>query len=535
VSATLGSVLPNRIGRYEVLGQLATGGMAEILLARLEGPSDFRRAVVIKRILRKYAQTSAFVAMFLDEARIVAKIRHPNVVQVHELGDHEGDVFLVLEYVAGENLSSVLKRATSSREKLEPALVAHVIAEACAGLHAAHELVSEDGKAQNLVHRDVSPQNIFIAYDGHVKLLDFGVALTDERIARTEVGDVKGKFEYMSPEQANGEPLDRRSDIFAMGVVLYELGTGRRLFKRTSHTKTLDAICKEPVIPPSRLVDGFPIPLEAVCMRALSKKPEDRYATSAEMRRDLLEIARELSSPVEALAERMKRLFPDRIKEKEELLRRVSDGDAVAELPPGEVDDDVRVPPVPDAPYAAAGPALQPAAMPGPRTASPWFGATLTAGTALTIIGVALAVRLSRTPPATETVLDTASTSDSAATSAAAPSAPLTSASTSLSASSEVLVHVESRPAGVHVLTDGSERGTTPLDLRIARGESPIMFELRSPGFVTSSQSIVPDADQKLFLALQPSGRATAPRPRGAAAPSKPGPSAAASGFRRFD
>src|SRR4051812_36782820 len=140
------SVLPNQIGRYEVLGQLATGGMAEILLARLSGPSDFRRAVVIKRILPQYAQLSAFVAMFVDEARTIAKIRHPNVVQVQELGEHEGDVFLVLEYVAGENLSSVLKRATANGEKIEPELVAHVIAESCAGLHAAHELVSEDGK-----------------------------------------------------------------------------------------------------------------------------------------------------------------------------------------------------------------------------------------------------------------------------------------------------------------------------------------------------------------------------------------------------
>src|SRR4051794_35816639 len=189
--------------------------MAEILLARLSGPAAFARAVVIKRILRQYAQTETFVTMFLDEARTIAKIRHPNVVQVQELGEDEGELFLVLEYVAGENLSSVLKRSVAVGERLDPLLVAHIVAEACAGLHAAHELVSEDGRHQNLVHRDVSPQNLFVAYDGHVKLLDFGVALTDERVARTEVGDVKGKFEYMSPEQARAEPLDRRSDIFA--------------------------------------------------------------------------------------------------------------------------------------------------------------------------------------------------------------------------------------------------------------------------------------------------------------------------------
>jgi serine/threonine-protein kinase len=512
-------VLPNQIGRYEVLGQLATGGMAEILLARLSGPSDFRRAVVIKRILRQYARTSTFVEMFLDEARVVAKIRHPNVVQVQELGEHEGDVFLVLEYVAGENLSSVLKRSTSASQKMEPELVAHVVAEACAGLHAAHELVSDEGKHQKLVHRDVSPQNIFVAYDGHVKLLDFGVALTEDRIARTEVGDVKGKFEYMSPEQTNGEPLDRRSDIFAMGVVLYELGTGRRLFKRTSHAKTVDAICREPVIPPSRLVDGFPHALEAVCMRALSKKAADRYASAAEMRKELLEIARSLASPVESLAERMQRWFPDRIEEKQELLRRVRDGDPVTRVPQGEVDEHVRIPQVPDA--AAPAPAAAPARRHWP------YGIVLLLLTAASFVA---AVRLSRRA-------DTPSPPDHPALPLAPALPTITPSVTPESPPPEVLVRIESRPPGAHVLAEGADRGTTPLDLRVTRGTLPIVLEVRNPGFHSTSQSVVPDTDQKLLLDLQPLvGRGARPRSN-AAAPVRPAPppSAPASGFRRFD
>ena len=513
-------MVPNRIGRYEVLGQLATGGMAEILLARLEGPSDFRRAVVIKRILRQYAQTSSFVAMFLDEARIIAKIRHPNVVQVHELGEHEGDVFLVLEYVAGENLSSVLKRATSENEKLTPALVAHVVAEACAGLHAAHELVSDTGKVQNLVHRDVSPQNVFVAYDGHVKLLDFGVALTDERSARTEVGDVKGKFEYMSPEQVNGEPLDRRSDIFAMGVVLYELGTGRRLFKRTSHAKTLGAILKEPVIPPSRLVDGFPAALEAVVMRALSKKPEDRYATAAEMRKELLEIARELSSPVESLAERMQRLFPERIAEKNELLRKVRDGDPVAHMPEGEVEEVVRVP-MADAGAELGAPVSVKAASSARLL---WLGAAIGLLVVVTA-AIGLGIRARGTTTRTETP-PTEATTRSEATAASA------SASSSVS-DATVLVHVESRPPGAHVLRGGADQGMTPLDLRLRKGGAAIDIELRATGFAPLVQSVVPDADQKLVLALQPLGRVA--RPRLPATGPKGSPSGASTGFRRFD
>ncbi len=512
-------MLPNRIGRYEVLGQLATGGMAEILLATLSGPSDFRRAVVIKRILRQYAQKSSFVAMFLDEARIVAKIRHPNLVAVQELGEEEGEVFLVLEYVAGENLSSVLKRATAHGEKMDPELVAHVVAEACAGLHAAHELVSEDGRRQNLVHRDVSPQNIFVAYDGHVKILDFGVAITEERVARTEVGDVKGKFEYMSPEQAEGEPLDRRSDIFAMGIVLYELSTGRRLFKRTSVTRALEAITKEPVIPPSRLVDGFPPALEAAIMRALSKKPDDRYATAADMRKDLLEIARALPSPVESLAERMQRWFSDRIVEKNDLLRRVTNGDPLPALPAGEVDEPIRIPNVPDAPA----PDL-PLSSASPRSLRP-LGIALTALTALAalaIVAIALAYR------ARTSSLIVPAGFDVPVASASASAFPSASASAS---ASDILIHIESRPPGAHVLTDGTDQGTTPLDLRVARSAAPIVLELRSQGFAPTSQTIVPDTDPKLLLALQPLGKGSRPRPPATA----PKPSGAPSGFRRFD
>ncbi|MBS2013426.1 MAG: protein kinase [Deltaproteobacteria bacterium] len=499
-----------KIGRYDVLGQLATGGMAEILLARLQGPEGFQRAVVIKRILRQYAQLTDFVAMFLQEARIIAKIRHPNVVMVHELGEDAGEVFLVLEYVAGENLSSVLKRTATANEKLPPTLVAHLVAEACAGLHAAHELVTDEGKSQNLVHRDVSPQNLFLAYDGHVKLLDFGVARTDEQVARTAVGDVKGKLEYMSPEQAKGEPLDRRSDIFAMGIVLYELSTGRRLFKRVNAARTMEAITKEPIVPPSRLVEGFPRDLEAVVMRALAKRPEDRYASAADMRKDLLDIARVESSPVEALAERMKRLFADRIAEKEEMLRKVREGDAITRVPAGEVEANVEVPAVPEPTR--------------PRRVGIAVAALAGVGIAATAIVIARAAASPSPPP------------QAAVSGAAASAAPVLAPSGIASANgapaaSPVLVHVETRPPGASVFVDGEERGATPVDLRLPRGTTPVEVELVRVGFSPISQPIVPDADQKLLLSLTPSSsKATGPRFR----KPKPAPSAT-SGFRRFD
>jgi eukaryotic-like serine/threonine-protein kinase len=509
-------VLPKKIGRYEVLGHLATGGMAEILLARLWGRADFQRAVVIKRILRQYASLGSFERMFLDEARTVAKIRHPNVVQVHELGESDGEAFLVLEYVAGENLSAVLKRALASDGRFEPVLAAHVVSEACAGLHAAHELVSDDGRGQNLVHRDVSPQNLFVSYDGHVKLLDFGVARTDDQQARTEVGDVKGKFEYMSPEQAKGEALDRRSDIFAMGIVLYELSTGRRLFKRVSTARALEAICRDPVIPPSRLVGGYPAALEAVCMRALAKKPSDRYATAADMRRDLLEVARQLPSPVERLAEQMHRWFPERIAEKEEMLRRAGEGRELARLPADEIDEDVVVPAVPDVPERA-----RPA----------WTrGAAGAAAAVLIAAGVTGAARACHAP-------------DPAPVSVSFPDPPPVPAPVP----SEVVVHVASQPSGARVVADGEEQGETPLDLHLSRGETPIAIEVHLGGFGAATETVVPDADQKLLVALTPeapprAGRSPSRRPtrskKAREAAAKAAPEAApsgGSGFRRFD
>lgn len=515
-------MLPKKVGRYEVLGQLATGGMAEILLARLSGAGDFNRAVVIKRILPQYAKRPSFVAMFLDEARTIAKIRHPNVVQVHELGEEEGVLFLVLEFVAGENLSSVLKRSVAAEESLDAGLVAWIVAEACGGLHAAHELVTEDGKRQNLVHRDVSPQNLFVGYDGHVKLLDFGVAITEERMARTEAGDLKGKLEYMSPEHARGEPLDRRSDIFAMGIVLYELGTGRRLFKRTSPARTLSAICNEPIIPPSRLTKNFPKALEDVCMRALAKNPADRFATAAEMRLALLDVARDFASPVEALAERMQRWFPDRIAEKQELLRRVRAGDEVTHVPAGEVEEKVQVPGMPEE----------------PRQTRPVRRKRIAAVAVVAsglIVGVAAAALRAPTRILRATEQQEAETE-------AAPSTVTTAISTSPGSDSnaltgdpasergdKVIVHIESRPPGARVMADGREEGVTPLDIHVDRGDTPIRLELQKAGFSPTIQPIVPDADQKLLFSLRPSVRT-----RVGPLPTKPPPRTPPSGFRRF-
>jgi serine/threonine-protein kinase len=324
--------------------------MAEILLARLVGPSGFERPVVIKRI-RPDLDHAELVSLFLEEARLAAKVRHANVVAVEDLGSDDGAPYLVMEYLEGESLSNVTRRMKARGENLPYGLVAYVLAEACAGLHAAHELRDGNGEPVGLVHRDVSPQNVFVTYDGAIKVVDFGIAKTGAS-AEESPGTVRGKHAYMAPEQIRGEPADRRTDVFALGIVLYEQLTGHRLFKRFNPAAVARAVLTDPIVMPSRAEPSVPKTLEAICMRALSRAPDQRYATAAEMRRELLVAMRELASeePSAELAQLMVEVFSDRISDKRVLLRNVREGSVVDHIPVGDVDVTIEIPGIEDLP-----------------------------------------------------------------------------------------------------------------------------------------------------------------------------------------
>ncbi|HEX6836145.1 MAG TPA: serine/threonine-protein kinase [Polyangia bacterium] len=272
-----------RFGKYDLLALLATGGMAEIWLARVSGMAGFEKLVVIKRLLDKLAIDNEYVEMFLDEARINARLTHSNIVQVLELGQVEGKYFMAMEFVPGLSVSQVGKRATKVLGDVPQEVACGVIAQACSGLHYAHEKTMPDGTPLNIIHRDVSPQNLILTYEGLVKVLDFGIAKADHRQSQTRTGLVKGKFSYMSPEQCLGQGLDRRSDVFALGIVLFELCTSRRLFKRRSTYETYTAITKADVPPPHKLNPKVHEAVEAVIVRALALKPDDRYPTADAM------------------------------------------------------------------------------------------------------------------------------------------------------------------------------------------------------------------------------------------------------------
>jgi serine/threonine protein kinase len=271
-----------RIGRYQLIGKLANGGMAEAYLALSGELPALRSLVVVKRILPHLSRQEQFVRMFLDEARIGALLDHPNIVRIVEVGRDGDDYFLAMEPVQGKPLSAVLRRAVGAKRPLGHAQAAFIVGQAANGLGYAHALTDAAGAPLNIVHRDISPQNILVSFDGAVKVIDFGVASALGRITETIPGGLKGKIEYMSPEQASGDSADRRSDIFALGVVLWEALCGRRLFRRRTELETMRAIFDEPIPRPPKAA-SVPSRLEDIVMRALEREPEDRFQDAREM------------------------------------------------------------------------------------------------------------------------------------------------------------------------------------------------------------------------------------------------------------
>ena len=300
-------------GPYVLVRELATGGMGCVYLAREEREGGIVRQVALKRIHDHLARDSAFVTMFLDEARIASRIHHPHVCTVFEYGKVDGTYFIAMEYLRGLPMSDLLhelgkRPPEDSPERL--ALGIRLLVQACEGLHAAHELRDDHGASLHVVHRDVSPHNLFLSIDGTLRVLDFGIARAADRLAETTQGRVKGKFAYMAPEQALGKDVDRRSDVFALGVILWELLTLQRLFKRDAPAETILALVNQPVAAPSSIARDVPPALDAVVLKALARDPAERFATARELARAL---ERTLPSGTSAadVAEWLERLFPE--------------------------------------------------------------------------------------------------------------------------------------------------------------------------------------------------------------------------------
>ncbi|WP_224247840.1 serine/threonine protein kinase [Hyalangium gracile] len=273
----------DRLGKYRLLKLLATGGMGEVFLARQEGPAGFAKTVVVKRMLTHLGRDPKFVEMFLNEARLAAQLSHPNVVQIFELGEHNGAYFIAMEFIHGMNLRAIKRRTEERRMEVPVGFAAWICAQALKGLHYAHTLTDELGAPQHIVHRDVSPDNVLVGFNGIVKMVDFGIAKASTSISTTGAGTVKGKYAYMAPEQLSGHPADPRTDVYAMGVVLYELLAGERPFTGTSEAALVKAILQDAPRPLREVRPNTPPELEEICRRALAKNPQERFPTAESM------------------------------------------------------------------------------------------------------------------------------------------------------------------------------------------------------------------------------------------------------------
>jgi serine/threonine-protein kinase len=285
------------LGRYAMYEQFAAGGMATLHYGRLQGPSGFSRTVAIKRLHAHLSEDPDFVAMFLDEARLAARIHHPNVIQTLDVESSEGELFVVLDYVHGDSLSRLLREARRLEEPATPALVGTILFGALEGLHAAHEARDAQGQPLDLVHRDVSPHNILVGTDGIARVLDFGVAKARGRAQTTGVGQLKGKLAYMAPEQLRGQ-VTRRTDVFAASVVLWEALTGVRLFQGEDEGDVIDKLMFREIPSPRQYSPRVSPELESVVMRGLEREPERRYPTARDMA-IALENQAALATPIE--------------------------------------------------------------------------------------------------------------------------------------------------------------------------------------------------------------------------------------------
>ncbi len=381
--AAAAAAVGTKLGRYYLASQIASGGMATVFLATVKGPGGFEKVNALKRIHPHLAEETDFVDMFLDEARIASRIHHANVCQVFDFGESDGTYFIAMEYLIGEPLSRAMKTVRKNFETLDsprlPILACKIIADAAEGLHAAHELRGRDGNQLNVVHRDVSPQNLFVTYDGNVKVVDFGIASASDRVHHTSAGQVKGKFSYMAPEQSRGGNIDRRADVWALGVVMWEMLTLRRLFRRETTVETLTAMLNDPIPPPSTYRPGIHPDLDNIVLKALARDPDQRYSTARELARDLARFSGSTGHPADAaeLADWMDAIFPDGRQRKYDIMDAAQRGELdatvvthmeVSESEVQPVDPDRLPPPATDPVYPSETPmpyGAQPGVAPG--------------------------------------------------------------------------------------------------------------------------------------------------------------------------
>jgi eukaryotic-like serine/threonine-protein kinase len=486
----------SQIGRYHLLAKIATGGMAEIWLADQAGLKGFQKSVVIKRILESFTANPEFVTMFLDEARIAAQLNHPNVVQIFDLGELSGAYYIAMEYLPGENVSSVVRASNKKKVPLPIGLATKIVSDAAAGLGHAHTKRGSDGKPLNVVHRDVSPHNLIVTLDGNTKVVDFGVARAANRATQTTDGNIKGKVAYMSPEQAMGDPLDARSDVFSLGIVLFETTTGTRFFEDKDPSAMIGILIGGRPLPVARDRNpNVPAELNEIISTALSRDLSKRYPNGTALH-DALEAwlhKQPEQASTSAVAAHLKQLFAEEWAKRTELIEAARAGN----LTPSGLRKSLK----PDTDASMPGGTVaerRPAS--GSRSMIPWLAGAIGVGLGLAVL---LMWRTISVPaPDVPAVIELPYPEPAVAKS--------------------VRVRIETEPAGAEVAIDGKVRGTAPIEVTdVGVGDHEVSATLAGHMRATRKLTIQEEGERaQVMLSLAPVAVA-APAPVVRDAPSK--------------
>ncbi|MER2566214.1 MAG: serine/threonine-protein kinase [Myxococcaceae bacterium] len=486
-------------GRYELLRKIAAGGMGQVLLAR-KGAEGFEKLVVIKRILPHLVEDEEFFAMFIDEAKITMRLDHPNIARINEFGVENGVHFIEMEYVSGEDVRRMDKRARMANHPVPLGVILRVIADAAAGLDFAHKAKDSKGNPLGLVHRDVSPQNVLVGFDGSVKLIDFGVAKAAGRAQHTATGILKGKFPYMSPEQADGLDIDARSDVFALGIVLWELLTGKRLFKGENDlmTQRLVKACQVP--PPSEVEPSLPKALDAVVLKSLAKDVKDRYADAGAFRMALEDFAFKNSIPASNahLVEFMQALYAERIA-KEADPRTLEEDSGLTDLDAGGLPKNAQAATTVDRSkqqggqvFPAGDPRTEAVSNPEQRSRTGlWAGIGLVAVLLIGVVGSVVKGRGDETPKPVDPPVQPVKPPE------------LVKVEPPPQVIEYVTYSLTSEPAQAEVELAGDKRGLTPIELKVEKNKLPVLLKVSHDGYEPFQTTLTDSTDPAVSVTLK--------------------------------
>jgi serine/threonine-protein kinase len=502
-------------GKYYLLDRIGSGGMAEVFLAVASGPEGFQRTLVIKRMLPHLSQDRAFVRMFVDEAKLCGLLSHPNLVQIFEFGSIDESFFIAMEHVQGETLSAVRAKLAEEKRIAPVAASLEIARQVCLGLHYAHSLTSASGQPLGIIHRDISPSNLMISYHGAVKILDFGIARVAEELreTHTQAGTMKGKVSYMSPEQLRTEQVDSRSDVFAVGVVLHEMLTARRLFRASNEFSGAKMVLESVIALPSSVNPEVPPEVDRVVMRALARDRDARYATAGEMAEDLEKVLFEMRASPHELRKLLAALFPQGPSRTGDVRLPFTPSPVLSSsgefsATPSALRQRTPAPSVSTrnldlqhevAPLVPSGPTRLEVR---PRRRKSMLAIVLLAVAAAVVV-VALPRRTTVTPPLGMEVAPVAPVA--AAQPAASPDPIPTPAPAK---ATTVEISLDSFPQDAQVIREDSGEvvGRTPVTVRLPLGRDVISFRFEKAGHTPTSYKVIPDLDKavRADLAAEP-------------------------------